>query len=111
MDTLGTVDGEKVNRRGRENHENSIEYRTRLAAVATPADATAGQREVAGRIEPKPEAPKPAAPSDQLRLSKAEPAKPGAQGSRAAPEDATAPRDRAVAEAPSRQPELAKNRS
>ena len=109
IDSLGTIDREEANQVVKEHHEQFIEYRNRLAAVATPADAAAGQREVAGRIEPKPEPPKPAAPSDQLRLSKAEPAKPGAQGSRAAREDDAVARDRAVAEAQSRQQELEKN--
>ena len=42
------------------------------------ADTTCGQREVTGRIDPKPEPAKPAAAADQLRLSKAEPGKPAA---------------------------------
>ncbi len=109
IDSLGTVDRDEANRLVKEHHEQFTEYRNRLAAVATPADAAAGQREVAGRIEPKPEPVKPAAPSDQLRLSKAEPAKPGAQGSRAAREDDAVARDRAAAEAQSRQQDLEKN--
>src|SRR5205085_4134174 len=94
-DSLGTIDRDEANRLVKEHHEQFTEYRNRLAAVATSADAAAGQREVAGRIEPKPEPVKPAAPSDQLRLSKAEPAKPGAQGSRAAREDDGVARHRA----------------
>ena len=109
IDSLGTIDREEANRLVKEHREQFTEYRNRLAAVATPADAAAGQREVAGRIEPKPEPVKPAAPSDQLRLSKAEPAKPGAQGSRAAREDDAVARDRAAAEAQSRQQDLEKN--
>src|SRR5439155_10894279 len=109
IDSLGTIDREEPNQLVKEHHEQFMEYRNRLAAVATPADAAAGQREVAGRIEPKPEPAKPAAPSDQLRLSKAEPAKPGAQGSRAAREDDAVARDRAVAEAQSRQQDLERN--
>jgi pilus assembly protein FimV len=109
LDSLGTIDREEATQLVKQHNEQWVEYRNRLAAVATPADATAGQREVAGRIEPKPEPVKPAAPSDQLRLSKAEPAKPGAPGSRAAQEDNAVARDRAMTEAQSRQQELEKN--
>jgi pilus assembly protein FimV len=59
--------------------------------------------------EPKPEAPKPAAPADQLRLSKTEPSKPAAPGSRAAREDDAASQNRALSEAQSRQQELERN--
>ena len=54
-----------------------------------------------GRIEPKPEAPKPAAPADQVRLSKADPQKPGAASQAARGDDAAA-RERALKEAQSR---------
>ena len=75
-DSFGTIDRQEANRLVKEHHEQFREYRSRLAAAPSPADAAAGQREVTGRIEPKPEPAKPAAPADQLRLSKAEPAKP-----------------------------------
>ena len=109
VDSLGTIDRDEATKLVKEHNEQFNEYRNRLAAVATPADATTGQREVAGRIEPKPEPAKPAAPTDQLRLSKAEPAKPGAAPSQAAREDDSASRNRALSEAQSRQADLEKN--
>jgi len=109
VDSLGTIDRDEATQLVKQHNEQWMEYRNRLAAVATPADASAGQREVAGRIEPKPEPAKPAAPADQLRLSKAEPAKPGATGSQAARDDDAAARNRALSEAQSRQQELEKN--
>ena len=109
VDSLGTIDRDEATQLVKQHNEQWVEYRNRLAAVATPADATTGQREAVGRIEPKPEPVKPAAPSDQLRLSKAEPAKPGAPGARAAQEDNAVARDRALTEAQSRQQELEKN--
>jgi pilus assembly protein FimV len=63
---------------------------------------------VAGRIEPKP-APVPDEKQDQLRLSKADPAKPSAPGARAAREDDRVASERALKEAQSRQAELEKN--
>ena len=109
VDSLGTIDRDEATALVKQHNEQWMEYRNRLAAVATPADATAGQREVAGRIEPKPEPVKPAAPTDQLRLSKAEPAKPGTAPSQAARDDDAAARNRALSEAQSRQQELEKN--
>jgi len=108
-ESFGTIDREEANRLVKEHREQWTEYRSRLAAAPTSADAAGGQREVAGRIEQKPEAPKPAAPADQLRLSKAEPSKPAAPGSRAAREDDAAARERALGEAQSRQQELERN--
>jgi pilus assembly protein FimV len=108
-DSFGTIDRAEANRLVKEHHAQFNEYRSRLAAAPSSADAAAGQREVTGRIEPKPEPAKPAAPADQLRLSKVEPAKPGAPGSRAAREDDAAARERALNEAQSRQQELERN--
>src|SRR5688572_659164 len=102
------VDADEANRLVRAHMGEFREYRSRLAAVPAPADAVPGQREAAGRIEPKPEAPKPAAPADQVRLSKADPQKPGA-GSQAARGDDAAARERALKEAQSRIGELEKN--
>jgi pilus assembly protein FimV len=102
------VDADEANRLVRAHMAEFREYRSRLAAVPAPADAVPGQREAAGRIEPKPEAPKPAAPADQVRLSKADPQKPGA-GSQAARGDDAAARERALKEAQSRIGDLEKN--
>ena len=108
-DSLGTFDRNEANRLVKEHHEQFNEYRSRLAAVPAGADTSGGQREVAGRIEPKPEAPKPPAPADQVRLSKADPAKPAAPGSRAAREDDSVASSRALNEAQSRTQELERN--
>jgi pilus assembly protein FimV len=105
---VGGVDAEEANRLVRAHMAEFREYRSRLAAAPAPADAVPGQREPAGRIEPKPEAPKPAAPADQVRLSKADPQKPGA-GSQAARGDDAAARERALKEAQSRIGDLEKN--
>ncbi len=107
-DTIGTLDRDEVNRVVKEHQAQFNEYRSRLAAVPTTTEAGQQGREVAGSIE-KPEAPKPPPPADQLRLSKSEPAKPGAQPSPAAREDDAAARQRALQEAQSRISELERN--
>ena len=107
-DAVGTVDRAEANRLMKEQYAQFNEYRARLAAVPTTTEAGQQGREVAGSIE-KPEAPKPPAPSDQLRLSKTEPAKPGAVPSQAAREDDAAARQRALQEAQSRIAELERN--
>ncbi len=105
---VGGVDADEANRLVRAHMAEFREYRSRLAAVPAPADAVPGQRDAAGRIEPKPEAPKPAAPADQVRLSKADPQKPGAPSQAARGDDAAA-RERALKEAQSRIGDLEKN--
>jgi len=107
-DAIGTVDRDEANQLVKDQQAQFVEYRSRLAAVPAAAEAAPGQ-EVTGKIEPKPEAPKPPPPADQLRLSKSEPAKPAAPGSRAAREDDAAARERALQEAQSRSDELEKN--
>jgi pilus assembly protein FimV len=107
-DAIGTVDVEEANRVVGAQMAQFREYRSRLAAVPATADAAPGQREAAGRIEPKPEAPKPAAPGDEVRLSKVDPQKPGASGARAAREDDLVARERALKEAQSRITDLEK---
>jgi pilus assembly protein FimV len=110
---LGTVDADEANRVVRSHMAEFREYRSRLAAVPATADDAAGQREpAAGRIEPKPEAPRPAGPQDQVRLSKADPQKPGAAATpaaKAARDDDAAARERALKEAQSRIADLEKN--
>ena len=81
------------------------DYRTRLAAAPTRAETASG-RAVTGKIE-KPQAAAPGAAEDQVRLSKADPAKPGA--SAAARADDAAARERALKEAQSRVTDLEKN--
>ena len=107
-DAIGTVDVEEANRVVSAQMAEFREYRSRLAAVPATADAAPGQREAAGKIEPKPEAPKPAAPGDQVRLSKVDPQKPAAAGARAAREDDLVARERALKEAQSRISDLEK---
>jgi pilus assembly protein FimV len=107
-DAATTVDNEEARRIVRTHHSEFTAYRNRLAAAPVAADGSAGRREVAGRIEPKP-APVPEDKQDQLRLSKADPAKPAAPGSRAAREDDRVASERALKEAQSRQTELEKN--
>jgi pilus assembly protein FimV len=82
------------------------DYRSRLAAAPTRAETASG-RAVTGKIEGKPEAGAPGAAEDQVRLSKADPAKPGA--SAAARADDAAARERALKEAQSRVTDLEKN--
>jgi pilus assembly protein FimV len=104
---VGAVDTAEANKLVRSHMAEFREYRSRLAAVPAPADAAPGQREAPGTITPKPEAPKPAAPTDQVRLSKADPQKPGATA--AARGDDAAARERALQEAQSRVKDLEKS--
>jgi pilus assembly protein FimV len=108
-DSAGTVDVEDAKRLVKAHRADFNAYRSRLAAAAAAAEGTPGRREVAGRIEPKPEAVAPQDKQDQLRLSKADPAKPSEPGGRAAREDDQLARERALKEAQSRQTELEKN--
>jgi pilus assembly protein FimV len=87
------------------------EYRSRLAATvaAAPAQAAPAERATAGQITPKTEEPKPAEPKDQLKLSKADPKKPGAPAAKAARDDDRTARERALKEAQSRVADLEKN--
>ena len=107
-DAVGTIDRAEADRVMKEHYAQFNEYRSRLAAAPTPTEASVSQQGAAGRIESKPAAPKPPA-QDQLRLSKVEPAKPGAAPSQAAREDDLVSRQRALAEAQSRQADLEKN--
>jgi pilus assembly protein FimV len=109
IDAVGTVDAEAANRLVSEHHAQFNDYRSRLAEVPAAAEAAAGQRDAAGRIEPKPEAIPPAKPQDQVRLSKADPDKPATPGARAAREDDQVARQRELQEAQSRVAELEKN--
>jgi pilus assembly protein FimV len=107
-DAVGTIDRAEADRLVKEHMAQFAEYRSRLAATPTSAEASTSQQGTAGRIEPKP-APTPPAPQDQLRLSKVEPAKPGAAPSQSAREDDTVARERSLKEAQSRQADLERN--
>ena len=108
-DSIGTITADEANGLVQTHKTEFDEYRSRLAAAPTRADTTPGQRAVAGQIEAKPEAPAPGAQQDQLRLSKADPQKPAAPGTRAASEDDAVARERALKEAQSRVADLEKN--
>jgi pilus assembly protein FimV len=105
------VDVQDANRLVIAQHADFAEYRSRLgiAVAAAPAAQQAAERSAAGQITPKTEAPKPAPAKDQLKLSKADPKKPGAPAAKAAREDDLAARERALQEAQSRVAELEKN--
>ena len=106
-EAVGTVDSAEANRIVRANMQEFRDYRSRLAASPAVVESAAGQPETTGQIEPKPEAPKPAAPQDQVRLSKVDPQKPA--GAAAARGDDAVARERALKEAQSRIGDLEKN--
>lgn len=108
-ESIGTITADEASGLVQTHRTEFDEYRTRLAAAPTRADETPGQRAVAGQIEAKPEAPAPGEQQEQLRLSKADPQKPAAPGSRAASEDDAVARERALKEAQSRVADLEKN--
>jgi len=87
------------------------DYRRSLsvAAAASASEATAGQQSTEGKIDAAPSKPAAPEPKDQVKLSKADPVKPGAAPSRAAGEDDAVARERALKEAQSRVSELEKN--
>ena len=104
---LSSVGAEEANRLVQAHRTEWEDYRSRLAAAPTRAETASG-RAVTGKIEGKPEAGAPGAAEDQVRLSKADPAKPGA-ADRAARADDAAARERALKEAQSRVTDLEKN--
>ncbi|MDH4322802.1 MAG: pilus assembly protein FimV [Betaproteobacteria bacterium] len=108
-DAAAAVEPQDANRLVLAQHADFAEYRSRLGIVvaATPVAPQAAQRSAAGQITPKTEEPKPAPSTDQLKLSKADPKKPGA--AKAAREDDLAARQRALQEAQSRVAELEKS--
>jgi pilus assembly protein FimV len=110
-EAAAAVDVEDANRLVVAQHADFAEYRSRLgiAVAAAPAAPQAAERSAAGQITPKTEAPKPAPAKDLLKLSKADPKKPGAPAAQAAREDDLAARERALQEAQSRVAELEKN--
>ncbi len=107
-ETVSTIDPQEAKRLVQAQMDDFAAYRSRLATASTSVEAPGGRREAEGKIEPKPEAPA-AAPQDQVRLSKADPSKPAAPASRAAREDDSVARERALKEAQSRVTDLEKN--
>jgi pilus assembly protein FimV len=108
-ETASAVDPADANRLVFAQHADFADYRSRLAtAVATaPAKPPPAEQSAAGPITVQPESPKPAAPTDQLKLSRADTKKPAA--AKAAREDNLAASQRALQEAQSRVAELEKN--
>jgi len=86
-------------------------YRSSLAAAAAQrrGDVAAVEQTSGGQIETRPEQTAPAGPKDQVKLSKADPAKPSSAASKAARDDDIAARERALQEAQSRVADLEKN--
>jgi pilus assembly protein FimV len=103
--TIGTMNAAEANTLVQAHRSEWEEYRSRLAAVPARADAAPSQPAVSGTIEAKPQPTPPAPTQDQLRLSKADPQKPGA----AARSDDAAARERALKDAQSRVTDLEKN--
>ena len=112
-EAAAAVDVQDANRLVKAQHADFAEYRSRLgiAVAAAPAGPQAVEQRAAGQITPKTEPPKHAPPKDQLKLSKADAANPGAAVTRAAREDDLAAHARALEEAQSRVAELEKNAS
>ena len=110
-DSIVAVEPADANRLISAQMADFAEYRSRLAATvaASPTPAAPAERAAAGPITPKPAEPKPAEPKDQLKLSKADPKKPGAPAAKAAREDDLVARERALKEAQSRVADLEKN--
>jgi pilus assembly protein FimV len=110
-EAVAAVEAADANRLVGAQMADFAEYRSRLGATvaAAPAPAVSAERVTAGQITPKTEEPKPAEPKDQLKLSKADPKKPGAPAAKAAREDDLAARERALKEAQSRVTDLEKN--
>lgn len=110
-EAISPIDPAQANGLVKRHMAEFAEYRQKLAGmvVASPAPSAPLAREVAGRIAPKPDLPATAEPEDQLRLSKADPAKPGAAVSQAARDDDRVARERALKEQQLRIGELEKN--
>jgi len=111
-DAAAGIDEAEANRIVRSQAGEFAEYRSKLAAEAARAPATAatpGSQTATGKIAAKPEAAPPAEQKDQLKLSKADPKKPSAVASKAARGDDAVARERALKEAQSRVDELEKN--
>jgi pilus assembly protein FimV len=104
-DTASSISNETADELVMSHREEWDQYRSRIAARPARAEAASGQRAVTGKIGDKPETAPPGAAQDQVRLSKADPAKPGA----AARADDAAARERALRESQSRVTDLEKN--
>lgn len=107
-EAVGTVNVGEANELVKSHADEFNAYRSRLAAVATAVETGPGERAASGPIESKVRAA-PAAPQDQVKLSKADPKSTEAAAARAARDDDLASRERALKEAQSRITDLEKN--
>jgi pilus assembly protein FimV len=109
-DAIAAVGAAEANQQVQAQMADFADYKRKLGqAVATAPAAPVREREVAGRITPKPEATAPADQKDQLRLSKADPSKPSGAAAKAARDDDRVARERALKESQSRVGDLEKN--
>ena len=109
-EAIAAIGAAEANKQVQSQMADFAEYKRNLGqAVATAPAAPVREREVAGRITPKAEATAPADQKDQLKLSKADPAKPGATTAKAAREDDRVARERALKDSQSRVGDLEKN--
>jgi pilus assembly protein FimV len=109
-EAIAAVGAAEANKQVQSQMADFAEYKRKLGqAVAAAPAAPVREREVSGRIAARPEAPAPAEQKDQLKLSKADPSRPGAPVSKAAREDDKIARERALKESQSRVSDLEKN--
>lgn len=109
-EAIAAIDAAEANQLVQSHMSDFADYKRKLgAAVAAAPAAPVREREVAGRITSKPEAPAPAETKDQLRLSKADPKAPSGATARAARDDDRVARERALKESQSRVSDLEKN--
>ncbi len=109
-EALAAIDAAEANQLVQSHMSDFSDYKRKLgAAVAAAPAAPVREREVTGRVTAKPEVPAPAEQKDQLKLSKADPVKPGAAPARAARDDDRVARERALKESQSRVSDLEKN--
>ena len=109
-EAIAAINTAQANQLVQSQMSDFADYKRKLGAAVAAAPAAPGrEREVTGRITAKPEAPTPADQKDQLKLSKADPAKPGAAASRAARDDDRVARERSLKESQSRVGDLEKN--
>ena len=107
-DGVATVDREEARDTVLAHMASFAEYRRQIAAAAPTAPDSTGARTAEGQITADAGKAAPEGARDQLKLSRAEPGKPGGAGA-AAREDDRVARDRELDEAQSRVGELEKN--
>jgi len=108
-DAVAAVDREQAKETVLEHMASFAEYRRKIAAAAPTVPESAGTRTAEGEIKAPGGEAAPDSSKDQLKLSRAEPGKPGGPGAAAASADDLAARDRELKEAQSRVDDLEKN--